>query len=161
MRIDGSLFFGSVAYIRERFGRLEQERPQQKHLAIVAQGIAFADIAGADVLAAEAERRRADGGGLYVINAKQALWDSLEECHAIDRIDPRHFFQTKSNALRAIYQRLDRSICDKCEARIFLECAQPARGGEPPAQPAKRSATSVPQLDEAALEPAVDMPGGG
>jgi sulfate permease, SulP family len=51
MRIDGSLFFGSVAYIREKFARLEQQRPDQKHLTIVAQRISFVDIAGADVLA--------------------------------------------------------------------------------------------------------------
>jgi SulP family sulfate permease len=124
MRIDGSMFFGSVAYVRERFSKLEQERPQQKHLAIVAQGIAFADIAGADVLADEAVRRRAEGGGLYMINAKAGLWESLEECHAIERIDPHHFFQTKSSALHAIFQRLDKSICRTCQVRAFLECAE-------------------------------------
>jgi SulP family sulfate permease len=130
VRIDGSIFFGSVAYIREYLAKLEQHHPEQKHLAIVAQGIAFVDIAGADVLAAEAERRRAKGGGLYVINAKKGLWDSLEECHAIDRIDSKHFFQTKSSALRAIYQRLDRSVCANCDARIFLECSQGGNGNQ-------------------------------
>jgi SulP family sulfate permease len=122
MRIDGSLFFGSVAYIREKFARLEQQHPTQKHLAIVAQGIGFADIAGADALANEAVRRQAEGGGLYMINVKQGLWDSLDECHALDTIDPNHFFQTKSAALRAIYQKLDKSVCRTCRARIFTEC---------------------------------------
>jgi SulP family sulfate permease len=123
MRIDGSLFFGSVAYVREKFARLEQQHPEQKHLAIVAQGISFADIAGADVLANEAERRRAEGGGLYLINVKYGLWESLEECHAMGKIDPNHVFQTKSAALRAIFQRLDKSVCRDCKARIFQECA--------------------------------------
>ncbi len=123
MRIDGSLFFGSVAYIREKFARLEQDHPQQKHLAIVAQGIGFVDIAGADALANEAERRRADGGGLYLINVKSGLWESLDECHAIDRINPNNFFGGKSAALRAIFQKLDKSVCRTCKARTFLECA--------------------------------------
>ncbi len=123
MRIDGSLFFGSVAYVREKFAYLEQQHPQQKHLAIVAQGISFADIAGSDVLANEAERRRKEGGGLYLINVKQGLWDSLEECHAIGKIDPNHVFRTKSAALRGIFQKLDKSICEGCKARAFLECA--------------------------------------
>jgi len=123
MRVDGSLFFGSVAYIREKFAELEQERPEQKHLAIVAQGIGFVDLAGADVLANEAERRRATGGGLYFINVKSGLWESLEECHAIDKIDPRNVFQGKTAALRAIFQKLDKDVCRTCTARTFLECA--------------------------------------
>jgi SulP family sulfate permease len=127
MRIDGSLFFGSVAYVREKFARIEQQHPQQKHLAIVSQGISFADIAGADVLANEAERRRAEGGGLYLINVKSGLWESLEECHAMGKINPNHIFQSKSAALRAIYQRLDKSVCRDCKARIFLECATEPR----------------------------------
>ncbi len=123
MRIDGSLFFGSVAYIREKFSRLEQRHPQQKHLAIVAQGISFADIAGADALANEAERRRAEGGGLYLINTKLGLRESLEECHAIGKIDPDNIFPGKSAALRAIFQKMDMSVCRGCRVRIFLECA--------------------------------------
>jgi SulP family sulfate permease len=122
MRIDGSMFFGSVAYVREKFARLEQEYPQQKHLAIVAQGISFVDIAGADVLANEAERRRSIGGGLYLINVKEGLWNSLEECHAIDRINARNVFRGKSAALHAIYQKLDKSACETCNRRIFIEC---------------------------------------
>jgi SulP family sulfate permease len=124
MRIDGSLFFGSVAYIREKFAKLEQEHPEQKHLAIVAQGISFVDIAGADVLANEAARRRAEGGGLYLINVKSGLWESLEECHAIapDKIDPKHIFQGKSAALTAIFQKMDKSVCRNCSARTFTEC---------------------------------------
>ena len=144
MRIDGSLFFGSVAYIREEFGRLEQDYPEQKHLAIVAQGMSFVDIAGADVLAEEAQKRQAQGGDLYLINVKAGLWDSLEECHAFDRINPNHIFQSKFAALHAIFQQMDNSICQRCKVRAFNECAsvkylgdgsgqtpQPREEGEP------------------------------
>ena len=125
MRIDGSLFFGSVAYIREKFAALEQNHPEQKHLAIVAQGIGFVDIAGADVLANEAARRRAEGGGFYLINVKDGLWESLEECHAIapDKICAKNVFQGKSAALHGIFQKLDKSVCRSCTARTFTECA--------------------------------------
>ncbi len=124
LRIDGSLFFGSVTYLREEFARIAKEHPEQKHLAIVAQGISFVDLAAADVIAAEAEKRQADGGGLYLINVKKGLWESLEETGALDRIDYRHIFQGKSAAIRAIYQKLDKSICQTCTARIFTECKE-------------------------------------
>ena len=61
---------------------------------------------------------------------KQGLWDSLEECHAIGKIDPNHVFRTKSAALRAIFQKLDKSVCRGCQARIFLECATVPLAGE-------------------------------
>ncbi len=122
MRIDGSLFFGSVSYLLEEFARIERQQPQAKHLAIVAQGISFADLAAAEVIANEAVKRRARGGGLYLINVKKGLWDSLESGHAMERIDPRHVFQGKSAALHAIFQKLDKSICQTCTRRIFREC---------------------------------------
>lgn len=123
MRIDGNLFFGSVAYIREKFARLAQQKPEQKHLAIVAQGISFVDIAAADVLGNEAERRHKEGGDLYLINAKAGLWESLDECHALEKIRPRNIFQSKSAALHGIFQKLDKSICQNCAVRAFRECA--------------------------------------
>jgi SulP family sulfate permease len=132
MRIDGSLFFGSVAYLREKFARLEQQHPQQKHLAIVAQGISFVDIAAADVLANEAARRRAEKGGFYLINVKQGLWNSLEECHVLDSINANNVFQSKSAALRGIFQKLDKSVCATCSARIFNECQSVKYTGEAP-----------------------------
>ena len=133
MRVDGNLFFGSVAYLREKFSRLEQQHPEQKHLAIVSQGISFVDIAAADVLGNEAERRRAENGGFYLINVKAGLWDSLEECHALDKINPHNVFQSKSAALRGIFQKLDKSVCASCSARIFNECSSVQFTGTAPA----------------------------
>jgi len=133
LRIDGALFFGSVSFLREELARIEKRHPEQIHLAIVANGISFVDLAAADVLAQEAEKRRAIGGGLYLVNVKKGLWDSLEQCNAMHRIDPRHIFQGKSAALHAIYQLLDKSICQTCTARIFLECNSiPATGDGKP-----------------------------
>ena len=146
MRIDGNLFFGTVAYIREKLARLQQQHAEQKHLAIVAQGITFVDIAGADVLANEAERRRAHGGELYLINVKEGLWDSLEECHALDRIHPNHIFQSKSAALHGIFQKLDKEKCRTCRARIFHECAGvPFEGDDPGVQLPRRPDVQAPK----------------
>lgn len=144
MRIDGNLFFGSVAYLREKFSQLEQHHPEQKHLAIVSQGISFVDIAAADVLANEAERRRANGGGFYLINVKQGFWDSLEECHVMDRINANNIFQSKSSALRAIFHKLDKSVCATCNARIFNECQSVEFSGDPASLPSSSTRNGAP-----------------
>ena len=122
LRIDGSLYFGSVSHVEEAFDRWRAEYPEQKHLALIADGINFVDLQGSQALAREAERRRAAGGGLYLVNVKQGLWEALERDGSLDAIGPRNVFQTKEGAIRAIYQKLDKQQCAACQARIFLEC---------------------------------------
>lgn len=124
IRIDGSLFFGSVSYLMEALARIERDHPEQHHLAIVAQGISFVDLAAGEVLAMEAEKRQARGGGLYLINVKRGLWHSLDEIGALERIDPGHIFQSKEAAIHAIYQKLDKTVCNSCTARVFVECRE-------------------------------------
>ena len=122
LRIDGSLFFGSVSHIQEAFAEIEEKHPDQKYLALICQGINFADVAGADALVQEARKRKARGGDLYLINVKQGLWDSLEESGALDEIDPNNVFQSKTAAIHAIFQKLDKDVCAQCDKRIFQEC---------------------------------------
>ncbi len=133
MRIDGSLFFGSVAHVENAFDRLRAMYPGQKHLAILADGINFVDLQGGETLAREAKRRRTEGGGRYLINVKAGLWEALERCGCIDATGGRNVFQAKNAAIRAIYQKLDKSVCATCPQPIFTECG--AGRSERPASP--------------------------
>jgi SulP family sulfate permease len=85
--------------------------PEQKHLAVIADGINFVDLQGGEALAKEAERRRADGGGFYLINVKQGLWEALERCGCMEAEGARNVFQSKEAAIRGIFQKLDKSVC--------------------------------------------------
>jgi SulP family sulfate permease len=122
IRIDGSVFFGSANHVERTFDRLRDQDPGQKHLAIVANGINFVDLQGGEALLSEAKRRKADGGGFYLVNVKEGLWDALDSCGCVDEAGDRNIFQSKEAAIHAIYQKLDKSVCANCERRIFLEC---------------------------------------
>ncbi len=122
LRIDGSLFFGSVAHVEQVLDRLRASHPGQKHLAVLADGINFVDLQGGEALVHEAERRQRDGGGFYLINVKQGLWEALERCHCMEATGARNVFQSKEAAIRAIFQKLDKGVCAGCTARIFREC---------------------------------------
>ncbi len=122
LRIDGSLFFGSVAHVEQFFDRLRTEYPEQKHLALIANGINFVDLQGGQVLAREIARRFANGGGMYLINVKQGLWEQMEQCGCLDETDARNVFQAKTAAIRGIYQKLDKRMCAHCDRHIFKEC---------------------------------------
>jgi SulP family sulfate permease len=122
LRIDGSLFFGSVNHVEEEFARIEANYPEQKHLAIVAKGINFTDIAGGETLVKEAQKRKARGGNMYLVDVKQGLWESLEKCGCLDAMSARNVFGSKTAAITAIFQKLDKSICATCDKRVFYEC---------------------------------------
>ena len=122
IRIDGSVFFGSANHVETVFERLRSEHPDQKHLAVIAEGINFVDLQGGEALMREAQTRRKQGGGMYMINIKQGLWEALERCGCIDATGARNVFQSKEAAIHGIFQKLDRSVCADCDKRIFLEC---------------------------------------
>ncbi len=122
VRIDGSLFFGSVNHLEEKFDQLRLESPEQKHLAIICEGINFADLQGSHALYKEAQTRQKLGGNLYLINVKEGLWDALDACECFDKDGARNIFQSKAAAIHAIYQKLDKNRCTTCSVKLFKEC---------------------------------------
>jgi SulP family sulfate permease len=123
VRIDGSLFFGATAHVREVLTEQDIANPEQKHVAIVAHGINFIDLAGAHYLAEEAKQRRAAGGGLYLVRVKDTVQEQLAESGALKEIGGANMFDSKTEAVRDIVGCLDHEVCRRCRRRIFQECA--------------------------------------
>ena len=124
VRIDGSLFFGAVNHVRETLREIQAADPHQKHLAIVMSGVNFIDIAGAEFLVNEADRRRSQGGGLYLIRAKPVVLDMLASGDYLHEIGAENVFASKADALATVHRRLDGDICRHCTRRIFHECGE-------------------------------------
>lgn len=132
VRIDGSLFFGAVDHVQNEFQRLWEQNPGQKHLAIIGNGINFIDIAGAEMLVQEARNRRQRGGGLYLVKVKDEVCGILKRGGFADDFGPENIFTTKSGIIESVFSGLDRSICERCDKRIFLECEKVEYKGEKP-----------------------------
>jgi SulP family sulfate permease len=124
VRIDGSLYFGAVDHIQEQLHLLSLNYPDQKHLLLIGNGINFIDLAGADMLAAEARSRKARGGGLYLVKIKEEACTTLRKGGFRDLIGPENIFLTKADAIETVIRRLDHEVCARCDKRIFTECAQ-------------------------------------
>jgi SulP family sulfate permease len=122
-RLDGSLFFGAVNYVAETLHRLGENRPGQRHLIVSGTGINFIDVAGAEFLAEEAGRRRALGGGLYLLRLKPGVSETLKRGGYTKVIGRQNLFTRKDAAIAAVVERLDPEVCRTCSARIFRECA--------------------------------------
>jgi len=123
LRIEGSIYFGAVNHVGSHFDTLRDSSPNQKHLLLMAKSINFVDVAGAEVLAHEAEQRREMGGQLYLYSLRQPVRNMLARGGYLDQIGPANIFATKQEAIGGVFARLDRSICSTCSARIFNECA--------------------------------------
>ena len=140
LRVSGSLYFGAVEHVREHFHRIDEEDPRRRWLLLAAHRVNFVDLAGARLIAEEARRRRALGGGLVITGAQPAVIDMLERAGAMDDIGEDHLVPHKGDALRAVYPLLDAATCAGCDRRIFHEChARLPDGrarGEPQASPA-------------------------
>ncbi len=122
IRIDGSLYFGAIPHVQEKLRALQREKPEQKNLLLVASGINFIDMMGADFLDEIALLERAKGGRLYLYDIKKDLCEKFQKDGYLADIGPENFFESKADAISEIFERLDPDICARCTARIFLEC---------------------------------------
>ena len=131
LRVNGSLFFGAVDHVQHSLEQIDDLEPRQKHVLIMASGINFVDLAGADMLAREARRRRDFGGGLYFYRMKDTVRETLARGGYLDSIGPNSLFPVKSRPVADIYRTLDPEICRNCKVRIFRECHVALPNGEP------------------------------
>lgn len=120
VRIDMSIYFGSLNFIQRKIH--EYNDKGIKHILIVSSGINFIDMAGAEMLVQEANRLKSIGGGLYFCSNKKKVCSFLRKGHFIDEIGPENFFENKKTAVSAIFEKLDKEVCAKCDKRIFMEC---------------------------------------
>jgi SulP family sulfate permease len=131
VRVNGSLFFGAVDHVQRHLEEIDRFDPRQKHVLIVASGINFVDMAGAEMLAHEARRRKRMGGGLYFYRMKDAVRAFLKRGGYLEDIPEENIFPVKTRPVSAIYRRLDSEICRHCTVRIFRECQDELPNGEP------------------------------
>ena len=122
VRINGSIFFGAVSHLEAALQQVDEREPGQRHLLVVASDINFVDLAGARLLAQEARRRRALGGGLYFLGLKEEPLQVLRRCGAVEEIGADHFLEAGSDAMAALRPRLDAAHCERCKVRVFDAC---------------------------------------
>jgi len=122
IQIDGSLFFGATDHVQKNLRAFSEMNPDQKHLLIVGSGINFIDIAGAEMILQESERRKKRGGGLYVVKVKDQVCSILKKGGYLQRFGAENVFVSKNDAISYIFEELDDDRCAKCDRRIFNEC---------------------------------------
>jgi SulP family sulfate permease len=125
IRIDGHLYFGAIDHVSSILREIR--KGPEKYLLILANGVNYIDLDGAEWLAREAAFWKKKGGGIYFVRLKIIAQDIMESGGFMDKIGRDRFFTSKTDALRAIYSQLDVEVCRQCPYRVFLECASDPR----------------------------------
>jgi SulP family sulfate permease len=123
-RIDGSIWFGAVNHVMERFQEQLVRRPKQKYLILLVDSVNFVDVAGAELLIHEAKQRQKRGGSLYLVGLKQGACETLTRGDYFFEIGAENTFDSKRDALSQIVPQLDGEVCRRCTTRLFRECAE-------------------------------------
>ncbi|MGV6844895.1 MAG: SulP family inorganic anion transporter [Lutibacter sp.] len=121
IRVDGSVYFGSVESISNYFSDL-YENNDGKHLLVIAEGINFIDLAGAEWLMNEVKKWKTTNRDIYFSGMKLISQNVLIKGGFFNEIGEYHFFKDKKTAIESIYRELDKKRCDSCELKVFLEC---------------------------------------
>jgi SulP family sulfate permease len=106
-------------------------RPDAKHVLLVFSGVNFIDVAGCEFLTHAARMLRDSGATLYLCNLKPAVQSALVRGGFLAEIGENRVYSTKTDAIRAIYSRLNAATCAGCRVRVFSECQTNLPDGSP------------------------------
>jgi SulP family sulfate permease len=117
MRIDGSLYFGSIEKISNYFNRIYEEN-EIDHVIIAADGINFIDLAAAEWLTNEILKWQKDRGGIYFAGLKLVSQDVLQKGGFKTEMGGEIFFKDKRTAIHEIHKKTE----TPCKEKVFDEC---------------------------------------
>jgi SulP family sulfate permease len=129
LRVNGSLFFGAVDHVQQKLIAVDVETPSQKHLLLACPGVSFIDMAGAHMLAQEADRRKRLGGSLVLFNIREEVQKVLLDSGSLRDIGARGIIPLGTvDPVGTIFDTLDPAVCATCKRRIFKQCETVLRG---------------------------------
>lgn len=122
IRVDMSIYFGSLNHVQNRLHRIS-EYEGVKDILIIGTGINLIDLSGAEMLCEEAERLDEMGGGLYFADLKAGAYESMARSHSVKAIGNSHFYDEKRDAITTLNRYFRRTgRCEGCQRRVFREC---------------------------------------
>jgi len=121
LRVDMSIYFGSVNHIQNRVENVLAQ-PQVNRILIICGGINFIDLSGTDLLINLDSKLKAKGGGLYFFGMKPNVKQRAFKLGLSNSIAQEQFFESKKEAIGAIFPTLNQSICEACTQHVFKEC---------------------------------------
>lgn len=122
IRLHGSIYFGAVPYLQQQIQDMGERHPAQIHLVMMASGINFVDLAGAELLGNLVKRYTTAGGSVSFYRMKESVAEALRSGGFMKEIGEENLFPARSRPAEAIFPKLDKTVCANCSRQIFGCC---------------------------------------
>ncbi|WP_054032832.1 SulP family inorganic anion transporter [Desulfatitalea tepidiphila] len=127
--IEGSLFFGSAAFVLDDLQRRLRSRPQTANLLIRMHKVNTMDASGVHVLEILLDEVRRRGGGIYFSGVNHGVFLVLKNSGFLNEIGAGKVHATTRAAIRqAMRESFFPAICATCPEIVFEECPALKRG---------------------------------
>lgn len=127
--IEGSLFFGSTAFVLDDLQRRLRSHPDTANLLIRMHKVNTMDASGVHVLEIVLEELRRRGGGIYFAGLNHRGFLILKNAGLLKEIGEHHIRTATGTAIRqAMRESFCPEICAACKEIIFRECPDLKKG---------------------------------
>ena len=127
--IEGSIFFGSSAFVQDDLLRRLRNHPDTINLLIRMHRVNTLDASGVHVLELLLEEVRRRGGDLYLAGVNHRVFEVFRDSGFLRELGERHLRDTTGSAVRsAMRETFCPAVCAACDRVIFQECPELKKG---------------------------------
>ena len=120
IQVDGSIFFGSMSFVKESLLRILRAQPQASHLAIRMGAVNHLDASGVHGLEEVLDELRQRGGDLLLLEPKMEILHVLDNAGILEKIGTKNIIHQRTrDAVVKLLPRLDGNICIACTTNAF------------------------------------------
>jgi len=129
VRIEGSLFFGSAAWVQEDLQRRLRSHRWMACLLLRLHQVNNLDASGVHVIDGIHEELRRRGGGIYFSGVNNRVFQVFKNSGLLGRVGDTHIRPSTGAAIRqAMRENFCPVVCAACEVAVFHECPELKRG---------------------------------
>lgn len=120
IQVDGSIFFGSISFVKDSLLRILRVYPQARHLAVRMGAVNHLDASGAHGLDEIIDELHQRGGNLLMLEPKMEILHVLDNAGMLKKVGASNIIQQRTrDAIVKILPQLDDEICINCSHNAF------------------------------------------
>ncbi|MBJ7552663.1 SulP family inorganic anion transporter [Marinomonas ostreistagni] len=120
LRVDGSIFYGSIDAIQGQIERIQSSGYQR--IILVLKGVNFIDLSGQHGLAHMLEGYQAAGVIVYLSSLKGNVMDDIKEPELLKLLQSSTLKSSTTIAISDMVKTIETEKCFECPLRVFNEC---------------------------------------
>lgn len=120
IQVDGSMFFGSMSFVKDSLLGILRVHPQASHLAIRMGAVNHLDASGVHGLEEVIDELSRRGGNLLLLEPKMEILHVLDNAGLLETIGSSNIIHLRTrDAVVKILPQLDEDICNDCTSNAF------------------------------------------